>query len=256
MRIAIQAISHILDSIVNTLQSDSGELLLTRQGGRSLLLTCHTGEASRAFEERLEFQAGEGFLGPTLATGSLLESSNLLTEKRSRRNSVKRAGFRRHIGTPIIGPTGRHGVIGVASRDPNPHVPLLLSIITAVYALLGLRLEAVMAPLQAAVRNYLTHAGNVKEQTGAMHRMLEQIARFTDASNAEPYIANEGTSPTRITTPSLSGPQCSLLASSGFAICPAYTSGQPRVRKGSRQPWRISPHPTRKDVAVWCCTPL
>lgn len=183
---------------MNTLQADAGELLLTRQGGRSLLLTCHTGEASRAFEERLEFQAGEGFPGPTLATGSLSESSNLLTEKRSLRNSVKHAGFRRHIGAPIIGPSGRHGVIGVASRDPNPHVPLLLTIITAVYALLGLRLEAVMAPLQAAVRNYLTHAGNVKEQTGAMHRMLEQIARFTDASNAEPYIATKGTSPTRI----------------------------------------------------------
>lgn len=249
----IEALTYLL----NAVQANAAELFLVEPDAGSVSLACHVGEARQAFtQERVQFRAGEGFPGLTLVTGSLLISDDLVRETRFIRDSVKRGGFHQYVSAPIVGPSGRHGVVGLAFRDPKPETQLLTSLITSVCAVLGLRIEAARAQLSTEARACVARSSSPGELAGAVRSLLDHVVRFTDATDGELYLSAAGASVTRIAIGSIPVARCPLLGDGGFAVCPACAARRGIVVQGFCQQGLVSARPAREDAGLWCCAPI
>lgn len=260
-RLAVQGLPQgfieALDYLLTAAQASAAELYLVEPEGTAVVLVCHIGDARQAFtQERARFRRGEGFPGLTLATGSLLISGELSREARFIRDSVKREGFRQYISAPIIGPSGCHGGIGLAFRIPRPEIQHLTPVITAVCAVLGLRIEAARAQLHESTRACVARWGESPDLTGAVRSLLDEVIRYTGATSGEFYLPANGAPAQRVATDSASVPQCSVLARGTFAVCPAWTTERGVVLQGACPQWLLPPRRAREDFGLWCCAPL
>lgn len=106
----------ILDRLLGACGADATELFVREPGGSRLWLAAHRGIAARDFQQRTDFELGEGFPGLVAERGEAIMTVDLKSDTRYLRTRPKARGFRYYLCVPVVTGDQVVGSLHVASR--------------------------------------------------------------------------------------------------------------------------------------------
>lgn len=109
-------IEKTLERVMSYLKFEAGEIFLMEDGGASLKLALHRGEAAQAFWTKDQFALGEGFVGTTAEVGKPLVSVDLRKDLRFLRKAVVESGFLCLASIPLLARGSVVGVMTIATK--------------------------------------------------------------------------------------------------------------------------------------------
>jgi DNA-binding SARP family transcriptional activator/GAF domain-containing protein len=107
----------ILDRLLEACGADAAELFVREPGGDRLWLAAHRGIAARDFQQRTDFELGEGFPGLVAERGDAVMTVDLENDERYLRTRPKARGFRYYLCVPVVIGDLVVGSLHVASRN-------------------------------------------------------------------------------------------------------------------------------------------
>jgi two-component system, NarL family, sensor histidine kinase DevS len=120
---------------------EAGEIFLLEEGGETLRLVLHRGEAAEAFWTRNRYKIGEGMVGQAAQTKQPVTSNHLDKDERVTRQAVVKAGFRQIACIPLTAHGEIVGVLTIATRNRKAMSRGDLEVLVSVAAGAGTAIE-------------------------------------------------------------------------------------------------------------------
>jgi two-component system, NarL family, sensor histidine kinase DevS len=120
---------------------EAGEIFLLEEGGETLRLVLHRGEAAEAFWTRNRYKIGEGMVGQAAQTRQPVTSNHLEKDERVTHQAVVKAGFRQIACIPLTALGELVGVLTIATRNRKAISKSELEVLVSVAAGAGTAIE-------------------------------------------------------------------------------------------------------------------
>ena len=104
-----------LDKVLQVTATDAGEIFLQDRQTQEMVQRVHSGLFPEAFQEKIRFQIGEGFVGAVAQSGEPIVVEDVSQDHRLLRNKVRESGFRSLVSVPLKSKDAVIGVINLAT---------------------------------------------------------------------------------------------------------------------------------------------
>lgn len=130
-----------VDSVMELMESEAGEVWLLDETGKELVLAVHRGLFPESFREISVLQVGEGFPGQVVLKGEPIFTQNLSEEALFLRHSVKDHKFQFFVCLPLKSRGRVVGTLDIASREPRELSSRDLQLLASIGNIIGVAIE-------------------------------------------------------------------------------------------------------------------
>ncbi|MCC6608773.1 MAG: GAF domain-containing protein [Burkholderiales bacterium] len=253
-----QGLRHALDFLLHATVADAGEAFLAEPHGEGVVRTCHHGRFTRAFDQVLRFDPGEGLPGLVLSHGQPAYTDHLPEDQRFLRTWVKREGFSTYVCTPLTSHRDMLGCLALAFRRSDVDLERVLDLLRWVSTPMGLVVETALAHLREVAAVFLHGVEDDPERRlpQALRAVLQEMVRVSRADGGEVYVPWQGTG-LRSLVPGIDAvPRCPVLGADAIERCPAFASGRASILHGRRESWPLACRGATHPGGAWCCIPM
>lgn len=166
-----------IDSVMELMQAEAGEIWLLQATGNELALAIHRGLFPESFREIDRLPVGDGFPGRVALKGDPIVTQNLADEARYLRQSVKEKSFQFFACLPLKSGGRVVGTLDIASRHQRDLTERDLQLLVSIGSIIGVAIEN--AALHQKVQNLavLEERGRIARE---MHDGLAQVLGYVN----------------------------------------------------------------------------